>query len=122
MILLTASERILENLDVAIVGYLIVFGALVLLYAIFSSFPKLMNYLAKQRLRSQGRTEIAKTDTLDITGPEGAAIAMALHLYFEEQHDEESGVITIKKVSRRYSPWSSKLYGMREVPRPQRRK
>ena len=118
MILLS---KITENLEVALVGYTIVFAALVLLYAIFSNMPKLINYLAKKRLRAEGKVEIAEKDTLDITGPEAAAIAMAIHQYFEEQHDEESNVITIKKVSRRYSPWSSKLYGMRETPRPNRR-
>jgi len=44
-----------------------------------------------------------------------AAIAMALYLYFNEMHDEESDVITVKRVSKTYSPWSSKLYGMRNL-------
>jgi len=26
-------------------------------------------------------------------------------------------VLTIKKVSRTYSPWSSKIYGLRKTPR-----
>ncbi len=38
---------------------------------------------------------------------------MALHLYLDEIHDEESGVITIKQISRAYSPWSSKIYAVR---------
>ncbi|MDR2907839.1 MAG: OadG family protein [Bacteroidales bacterium] len=41
-----------------------------------------------------------------------AAIAMALHLYYDEAHDKESEIITIKSVMRRYSPWSSKIYGL----------
>lgn len=41
-----------------------------------------------------------------------AAIAMALHMYYEEAHDTESNVITIKRIERRYSPWSSKIYGI----------
>ncbi len=40
------------------------------------------------------------------------AIAMAMHLYFDEVHDDESNVITIKRIERRYSPWSSKIYGV----------
>jgi glutaconyl-CoA/methylmalonyl-CoA decarboxylase subunit delta len=39
------------------------------------------------------------------------AIAMALALYTEDVHDNESNVITIKRIERRYSPWSSKIYG-----------
>lgn len=48
------------------------------------------------------------------TPEEQAAIAMAMHLYFNA-HDEESHVITIEEVERRYSPWSSKIYNMRNV-------
>jgi len=46
-----------------------------------------------------------------------AAIAMALHLYFNGAHDEEPTQITIKNVERRYSPWNSKLYGMNNLHR-----
>jgi hypothetical protein len=48
-----------------------------------------------------------------ISGEETAAIAMALHLYLSEIHDTESGVLTIKHISKRYSPWSSKIYAVR---------
>jgi len=44
-----------------------------------------------------------------------AAIALALHLYYSDVHDEESHVITIKTVERRYSPWSSKIYGINNL-------
>lgn len=46
-----------------------------------------------------------------------AAIAMALHLYFNGAHDEEPTQITIKNVERSYSPWNSKLYGMNNLHR-----
>jgi len=36
---------------------------------------------------------------------------MALHMFYDEVHDNESNVITIKRIERRYSPWSSKIYG-----------
>jgi len=42
-----------------------------------------------------------------------AAIATALYEATEHVHDIEHTVLTIQKVSRRYSPWSSKIYGMR---------
>jgi len=48
------------------------------------------------------------------TPEEQAAIAMAMHLYFNA-HDEEPHVITIEEVERHYSPWSSKIYNMRNV-------
>jgi hypothetical protein len=34
----------------------------------------------------------------------------------EEVHDFEDTVLTIKKVQKPYSPWSSKLYGLRQYP------
>ncbi len=51
--------------------------------------------------------------------PEGdlAAISAALHLYFNQVHDVESNVITIKRIERRYSPWSSKIFGLNNLHR-----
>lgn len=46
-----------------------------------------------------------------------AAIGFALHTYVAELHDYEKTVLTIKKVMRPYSPWSSKIYGLRKSPR-----
>jgi hypothetical protein len=50
-------------------------------------------------------------------GEVNAAIAMALYLYSSEMHDQENPVITMIRVSRTYSPWSSKIYGLRKLPR-----
>jgi len=47
----------------------------------------------------------------------GAAISMALYLYTNQLHDQENPVITMIRVSRTYSPWSSKIYGLRKSPR-----
>ncbi len=49
-------------------------------------------------------------DEFYIEGNVTAAIGLALHMYFNEMHDEESGVVTIKRVQKAYSPWSSKIY------------
>ena len=46
-----------------------------------------------------------------------AAIAMAIYAATEEVHDVEETVLTIRPVARTYSPWSSKIYGLREVPK-----
>ena len=104
----------MENITIALVGYLIVFSALVLLYFVFNSLPRLINLQARIRLRKKGQTEIAAKKDLSIPGPVAAAIAMAIHEHFSELHDEEETVMTIKRVARVYSPWSSKIYGMRQ--------
>jgi hypothetical protein len=66
----------------------------------------------------EGRKAVDETVSPETTGGDKdteAAIATALYLYFNEMHDEESDVITVKRVSKTYSPWSSKLYSMRNL-------
>ena len=60
------------------------------------------------------KTKVASisNDKVEIPTTEIVAIAMALHLFYDEVHDDESNVITIKRIERRYSPWSSKIYGI----------
>lgn len=61
-----------------------------------------------------GKKTVAADKCTEIhpTSEEQAAIAIAMHLYFNA-HDEEPRFITIKEAERRYSPWSSKIYNMR---------
>ncbi len=49
------------------------------------------------------------------SGEEIAAIAMALYEHLNA-HDSENTILTINKVKRAYSPWSSKIYGLRQLP------
>ncbi len=44
-----------------------------------------------------------------------AAIGTALHLYLNDTEQEEKTILTIKKVMRPYSPWSSKIYGINQL-------
>lgn len=99
---------------VAIVGYFTVFGALVLLYLIFYNIPKLYKIRLRKIMIRSGKKKNGEDGECctDITGQTSAAISVALHLYFDEIHDDEDMVMTIKKVSKRYSPWSSKIYGL----------
>lgn len=46
-----------------------------------------------------------------------AAIALALNLHLQKIHDYENMILTIQKVVRPYSPWSSKIYSLRQYPR-----
>lgn len=107
-----AGRISLEALVIAITGYVIVFTALVLLFFFFNSVPRLLSL--RRTNKSNRRGEEPPGNLLDgLTGEEAAAIAMALHLYLDELHDEESGVLTIKRISKTYSPWSSKIYAVR---------
>jgi len=45
-----------------------------------------------------------------------AAIGLALRRYEADLYDMESTVLTINRVARAYSPWSSKIYGILNQP------
>jgi hypothetical protein len=100
-----------ENTTLAFVGYMIVFVALITLYFVFQYIPVILKIMNKRKLKKKGMQEQVIED-LTITGEVSAAISTALHLYFNELHDDEKTVLTIKKISRRYSPWSSKIYNV----------
>ncbi len=104
-----------DGVIIAIVGYITVFLALVVLYFVFTYLSKALNYRARMKLRRQGRFKAAEEKQLFIPGDISAAISLALYLC-NELHDEESNVITIKRVSKTYSPWSSKIYTLRDFP------
>ena len=99
-------------ITIAIVGYIVVFSALLTLFYLFSAVPKLINLNLKNRFKKQGRPDCAEKVDQEITGDVNAAISMALYLYFNEMHDEESGTLTVKRIDKRYSPWSSKIYSV----------
>lgn len=104
-----------SGLTIALVGWSIVFLSLILAVILFNNLPRIIYYKTRKKMREKEK-KVADKDILDISGDETAAIAIALQRYFDEQHDEESNVITIKTVKKRYSPWSSKIYGLREWP------
>jgi glutaconyl-CoA/methylmalonyl-CoA decarboxylase subunit delta len=96
-------------LIISIVGYVIVFCALAILSTVFYFIPKLLRVRWHAKKRSSGAVEHGEV----MTGEVSAAISMALYLHFNQYHDEESRNLTIKRESRLYSPWSSKIYQVR---------
>jgi glutaconyl-CoA/methylmalonyl-CoA decarboxylase subunit delta len=98
-------------LIITIVTYCVVFFSLAILGFLIRYIFLFRESIIKRQLNR--KTE-AMPDQAEpgITGDENAAIAAALFLFFSELHDEEKYVMTVKKVSRTYSPWSSKIYGI----------
>jgi glutaconyl-CoA/methylmalonyl-CoA decarboxylase subunit delta len=94
-----------------IVGYLIVFMALVLLYVVFYNLPKILGFRFKKKKNLKGEQVVE--EKIELSGEVNAAISMALYLHFNQYHDEESTEMTIVRESRIYSPWSSKIYQVR---------
>ncbi|MDX9725165.1 MAG: OadG family protein [Bacteroidales bacterium] len=96
-------------------GISIVFLSLALIYLLFRYLlPLILRSITTRKLKKEGIREIPP-GMKEIPGDVTAAIAMAIILNSEEMHDEESRIITITRVSRIYSPWSSKLYSMRNL-------
>ncbi len=124
MTALLLEVQIREGLIIAGVGYVIVFTALAILWAAYYYFPILIKIQIKSKLRSEGKKVSDKEMEEDISGDVNAAISAALYLYLNQFHDEENTVLTIKRVSKTYSPWSSKIWsvsnsfnsGSRNVP------
>ena len=118
---ISAGEKFVEmdpsGIGMTVIAMFVVFSSLALLYLIFSLTG---NFFKRKAAKIKKVSSIAGTVKIhpeDLSGEVSAAIAMALHLYQSEQHDEENTVLTIKKVARTYSPWSSKIYTLRKNPR-----
>jgi len=100
-----------------LIAMTVVFIALILLYITFKYVAKLYRIDLRNQFRKARPGEIVPEEPENIPGEVNAAIALALHLYRNQLHDMEDTVITIKKVSKAYSPWSSKIYGLRRTPK-----
>jgi len=105
-----------NGIILTIIGYTVVFIALFLLFIAFKSLTGIvgLNLRHKHKISTGEKTDKKE---FNISGDITAAISLALHLHFAEIHDFESAVITIKKIQKTYSPWSSKIYGLRQNPR-----
>lgn len=96
----------------------VVFLSLILLCFMF----KFTGYVSIKKLQDKsdkssenGNATVAVTES---STEAFAAIATALHLFHidNEAHDSESLTITMSHTDRTYSPWSSKIYGLRQTP------
>lgn len=112
------ANRDANGFGMTIMAMCIVFTALLVLCLCFYGIGAISKQISKlNKMRAQGidKSEAATTGSNHDSGEEIAAIVMALHQHLNA-HDTESTVLTINKVKRAYSPWSSKIYGLREVP------
>ena len=108
------------GIGMSVTAMLVVFVGLILLYISFKFIGKASVRLRTTRaMKAKGITdrEVAKEKMLGhAPGEVYAAIAMALHEMQSDVHDVEETVLTITRVKRSYSPWSSKIYTLRETP------
>ena len=102
----------------ALTAMSVVFLALILLYFIFKAIGNANIRAGKKRAAAVAGTDVKDSQYGEVPGEVYAAIATAMHLYSQddEGHDEESFVVTLHHTDRTYSPWSSKIYTLRETP------
>ncbi|MGI6342923.1 MAG: OadG family transporter subunit [Bacteroidales bacterium] len=106
------------GLGLAVIAMSVVFTSLILLYLLFKNTKKLYSMNIKSLFKpKKNKPEVQPAIVPEISGEVIAAISMALHLYTSSVHDNENTVLTIKQVTRTYSPWSSKVYGLTRDPR-----
>lgn len=111
---------------IALVCIAIVFLILFFLVAFYVLMPRVLDayFSRSEKIKKslKGSVPVKKASTTASTKTTveanvSAAIAMALHLYTNSLHDEESNVITIDDVKKAYSPWSSKIYSVTNNPK-----
>ena len=105
------------GIGMALTAMGVVFCALLTLFISFKIIGKISVRLTNARARRAAGLPHGAEIKNDTSGEVYAAIAMALQLHEDDDHDYEDTVLTLKTVEKRYSPWSSKLYGLRENPR-----
>lgn len=103
------------GIAMTITAMAVVFMGLFLLFVIFKQIGKLSISASKRNVRKSGATTTAD-DAGQESGEIFAAIATALYEMSDDNHDIENTVLTIHKVTRNYSPWSSKIYNLRQTP------
>lgn len=109
------------GIGMAIIAMSVVFMGLLLLFLSF----KLVGYIAttlskRNAMKAAGITDMKEAEKQNIgsnSADEIAAIAMAMHEFQNDAHDIEDMILTINRVKRTYSPWSSKIYTLRKNPR-----
>ena len=108
----------------ALTAMSVVFLALILLYFIFKAIGNANIRAGKKRSAASAGTDVKESAYGEVPGEVYAAIATAMHLYNEEGegHDEESFVVTLHHTDRTYSPWSSKIYTLRQTPQVNKRR
>lgn len=103
---------------IAIIAVLAV--ALAVILYLFLQKNKVVKEIAAEKQSFKAQTAGENTVKSEVVpgNDEEVAAFLALHLYLTHNvHDVESNVITIERIQRRYSPWSSKIYSINNFQR-----
>lgn len=111
------KEKDAQGIAMTITAMAVVFLGLLLLYIIFKQVGKFAVSASKRNAQKAAGATVVSANAGEESGEIFAAIATALYEMSDDNHDVENTVLTIRKVARTYSPWSSKIYGLRDVPK-----
>ncbi len=115
------AKKIVEldpiGIGMTVIAMSVVFLSLLVFYIVFKNIAKVYSIDLKKRFNKKKGIVEEKVVTEDPTSELGAAVALALYFYQNELHDYENTLLTIAKVGKTYSPWSSKIYGLRKSPK-----
>ena len=105
-----------EMLLMALIGFMLVFFVLVLLIYVMKAMGWAFTH-QKRAAKVAEKGAAAATEHDAMSDQEiAAAIITALKLYKSDLHDQESEMLTINRIARAYSPWSSKIHGLTQLP------
>lgn len=112
------KEKDALGIAMTLTAMVVVFLGLLMLFLIFKQVGKIAVSASKRNAqKAAGVATAVPTGAGEESGEILAAISAALYEMSDDNHDIENTVLTIRKVARTYSPWSSKIYGLRDVPR-----
>lgn len=101
---------------VTVISFTIVFFSLILVVLVIMGSTSYLKRMEDKKAAKEAKGEVKESIVVgsDLSEDQYAAIAAAIYIYESELHDEENTVLTINKVAKVYSPWSSKLYNMNQ--------
>lgn len=106
-----------SGIGMTITAMAVVFLGLMILFLVFKQIGNTAIKASKRNAqKAAGAGAAVSADIGQESGEIFAAIATALYEMSDDNHDIENTVLTIHKVQRSYSPWSSKLYSLRQTP------
>ena len=104
------------GIDYTVAAVVSVLAILIILFLLFKLIGNIAIIISNRRaMRASGLSKEEAKGVTEQSGEIYAAIAMAIY-EATELHDDENTILTIKRSVSSYSPWSSKIYTLRETP------
>lgn len=105
------------GIGMTVTAMAVVFLGLLILFLVFKQIGNAAIRASKKNAKKAAGEGVVVADNAGTeSGEIFAAIATALYEMSDDNHDIENTVLTIRKVQRSYSPWSSKIYSLRQAP------